>query len=100
MIGCKKNPKYAPKDPFPQKVKDLCKSDEEVIASAGILKHTEKVADICAQPQNYPDLYTYKTYQYMYPRSNVWRPKLMFCKNGLNFKKNYEINQNLFCCKT
>lgn len=69
MIGCKKNPKYAPKDPFPQKVKDLCKSDEELIKTAGITKHPEKVANICAQPQNYPDLYTYKTYQYMYPQN-------------------------------
>ena len=38
MIGCKKNPKYAPKDPFPQKVKDLCKTDEELIKSTGITK--------------------------------------------------------------
>ena len=52
-----------PKDPFPQKIKDLCKTDEELIKSAGITKHPEKIADICAQPQNYPDLYTHKTYQ-------------------------------------
>ena len=68
MIGCKKKPKYAPKEPFPQAVKDLCQTPEELIETAKIVKHPEQIADICAQPQNYPDLYTHKTYQYMYPQ--------------------------------
>ena len=68
LIGCKKNPKYAPKEPFPQAVKDLCQSAEDLIETAKITKHSEKIADICSQPQNYPDLYTHKTYQYMYPQ--------------------------------
>ena len=68
LIGCKKNPKYAPKEPFPQAVKDLCQTPEQLIETAKIVKHPEKIADICSQPQNYPDLYTHKTYQYMYPQ--------------------------------
>ena len=56
LIGCKKNPKYAPKEPFPQAVKDLCQTPEQLIETAKITKHPEKIADICAQPQNYPDL--------------------------------------------
>lgn len=68
LIGCKKNPKYAPKEPFPPAVLALCQSAEDLIETAGITKHPEKFADICAQPQNYPDLYTHKTYQYMYPQ--------------------------------
>ena len=48
LIGCKKNPKYAPKEPFPQAVKDLCQSPEELIETAKIVKHPEKFANICA----------------------------------------------------
>ena len=59
----------------------LCQSAEDLIETAKLSKHPEKFADICSQPQNYPDLYTHKTYQYMYPQTFGDQ---MFFKIGLN----------------
>ena len=41
MIGCLKNPKFTNKDPFPPAVLALCKSSDELIESAKIVKHAE-----------------------------------------------------------
>ena len=57
MIGCKKNPKFAPKTQFPKAVLDLCKDSDELIQALNIVKHPEKVADICVRPENYPNVY-------------------------------------------
>ena len=41
MIGSVKNPKFAQKEKFPPAVLALCKSSDELIESAKIVKHAE-----------------------------------------------------------